>query len=101
MSSFFDHLETVENLLETRGNRASTFVIESRRNSTELNRIKRNRGGLRVAECGFAEYWNIKGCGYMSLDFNDKFREMSSIREGGFWTIAPQMRHMKNREDQS
>ena len=29
----------------------------------------------------------------MSLDFNDKFREMNSIREGGFWTIAPQMRH--------
>lgn len=49
----------------------------------------------------FGGYWNIKGCGYMSLDSNDKFREMSWIRGGGFWTVAPQMRHMKNSEDQS
>ncbi len=49
----------------------------------------------------FGGYWNIKGCGYMSLYSDDKFREMSAIRGGGFWTIAPQMRHMKNSEDQS
>lgn len=41
----------------------------------------------------FGGYWNIKECGYMSLYSDDKFREMSSIRRGGFWTIAPQMRH--------
>ena len=62
MSSFFDYLETG-------GNKASTFVIDSQQSSTELNRIKRNGGGLRVAECGFAGYWNIKRCGDALRDF--------------------------------
>lgn len=45
-------------------------------------------------------YWNIKGCGHMVRDFNDKFCEVSSIRVGAFSAIAPQMRHTKKREDQ-
>jgi len=53
-----------------------------------------------VAECGFAGYWNIKGCDHMLCDFNDKLREVSPIRCGAFSAIAPQMRHTKKREDQ-
>jgi hypothetical protein len=45
-------------------------------------------------------YWNIKGCGHMVRDFDDKFCEVSSIRVGAFPAIAPQMRHTKKREDQ-
>jgi hypothetical protein len=50
--------------------------------------------------CVEAAYWNIKGCGHMVRDFNDKFCEVSSIRVGAFSAIAPQMRHTKKREDQ-
>jgi len=53
-----------------------------------------------VAEGGFAGYWNIKGCGRIVRDLNDKFRKVSSIRAGAFSAIAPQMRHTKKREDQ-
>ena len=53
-----------------------------------------------MAECGFAGYWNIKGCGHIEGDLNYKFSEESSLRGGDFWTIAPQMRHTKKREDQ-
>jgi hypothetical protein len=53
-----------------------------------------------VAECGFAGYWNIKGCDHMVRNLSDKFRKVSSIRVGAFSAIAPQMRHTKKREDQ-
>jgi hypothetical protein len=45
-------------------------------------------------------YWNIKGGDLMSGDFEDKFREVNSIRVGAFSAIAPQMRHTKKRENQ-
>ena len=45
-------------------------------------------------------YWNIKGCGHLVRDLNDKFHDVSSIRVGAFSAIAPQMRHTKKTEDQ-
>ena len=85
MSSFFDYLETG-------GNKASTLVIGSQQNSTESNETE-------LAECGFAGYWNIKGCGYMVRDFNRKLRGLTAIRCGAFLAIAPQMCHTKKSED--
>ena len=58
------------------------------------------RATVELAECGFAGYWNIKGCGYMVRDFNRKFLELTALRCGAFLAIAPQMRHTKKREDQ-
>jgi hypothetical protein len=45
MSSFFDYLETG-------GNKASTFVIDSQQSSTEFNRIKQNQTKRRGIEGG-------------------------------------------------
>lgn len=94
MSSFFQRLETA-------GNELKRSINICHPKETELNRIKRNREGLRVGECGFAGYWNIKGCAHMVGDFNDNFRGLSAICEGGFSALAPQMRHTQKREDQS
>jgi len=48
MSAFFYHFGNEGKPLETGGNKASTFFIDSQQNQTELNRIKRNRAGLKL-----------------------------------------------------
>jgi len=45
------------------------------------------------------QYWNIKRSGAASRDLAGKSCEVTLLRDGGFFAIAPQMRHREKQED--